>query len=243
MTNASTNNRNLRLTGTILYILGFLLVTALAAIAIIADYESVFYGFEGLGAKKLRTLSCPVLLTPNSPGYVHATIHNPNDKVVELMMRVSFSSPGLFEYEKYREIFEPGETKKLSWPITEKNVDLKRFAFAHIGHFANSNIPFSNANCGMMMIHFPLLSGDQLFFLWFAAGLGSLTAGLYLWYRGSQPIEGRRRQYYQYMRFLAIITLLTLLVGLLCLWVIGIPLLAIVALTVVSLLMLPMMSN
>ena len=243
MTKLSTHHPTLRIFGAVLFTIGIILATSLAAIAIISDYESVFYGFERLGAKNLPTVSCPVLLIPNAPGYVRATIKNQNERPVDLTMRVSFSSPGPFVYDKYKEHFEANQTKNFVWEVTEDNVDLERYVFAHIGHYATFGFSFRNMNCGMMMIGFPLLSGDQLFLLWYTFGIGSLLFGLFLWHSQSKPIEGRRRLYYQYMRFLAIIVLITLLVALLNNWVIGIALLAIIVLAFASLLMIPMMNT
>jgi hypothetical protein len=232
----------LRLLAAMIYLTGVLLTLALTIVAVWADAEAVFYGFNKLGDDPLETLRCPVLVTPNQPGLITADFTNIGEKAINLTIHYSFSGSGAINRQNEKLPLEPYQTKTKTWQVTAQQVDMHWFIFAQIGHFAARLMPFRYQTCGMLMLPVPWLTGDQLFTLWFVLGVGGLVAGIGLWVRFSQPLEGKRFEVYRAMRFLAIFVLVSLLVALQGWWPIGILLLAGVFLTIASMLALTLMS-
>jgi hypothetical protein len=226
MPKTTFRNQIISLSGALLFFLGVVLALMLAVIAIWADYEAIFYGFDLFGNERLPEMDCPVLVTPNQPGLVTVNFTNPLDKDISLVVRANFSNPGPLQQKEMTLPLAVGESRKVSWPVTGEQVDLRFFIFAQVSHLPTATIRYRQSICGMTMIHVPFLSGDQLFVLWFFVAIGSLIGGFFLWCANGQPIEGKRLTFYNYMRFLGTVALLALLAGMEAWWAPGILLLA-----------------
>jgi hypothetical protein len=236
MQNTIVRNKILSLSGAILFFLGVVLALALAVLAIWADYEALFYGFDLFGNERLPNMNCPILVTPNQPGRVTVNITNPLDKEINLIVRANFSNPGPLQQEQETLALAAGESREIFWPVGSEQVDLRFFIFAQVSHLPTATLHYRQDICGMTMVDVPLLSGDQLFALWFLAATGSLIGGFFLWYATSQPIEGKNLALYNYMRFLGTLALLALLCGIEAWWAPGILLLALCLVVLASML-------
>jgi hypothetical protein len=232
----TTRNKILSFGGTLLFFSGVVLAIGLALLAIWADYEALFYGFDLFGNENLPNMNCPILVTPNQPGMVTVDFKNPTDKDISLIVRANFSNPGPLQQKQMTLPLAPGESHKVSWPVTEEQVDLGFFIFAQVSNLPTSSIHYRQDICGMTMLNVPFLSGEQLYVVWFLVANISLMCGFLLWYANSQPVEDKRLAFYNYMRFLGVLALLALLAGIKGWWVLGALLIALCMVVLASML-------
>ncbi len=222
--------------GTFLFMAGILLGMALAAAASFAGVEAQFYGFESIYGAKLKTVHCPVLMTTAHPTQVRATVSNPGDQPVNMLVTTDLSSPGLIQTTEEVVALAAHEKKPLEWTVTSQNVDLGFLILAQVSTSPNYAQPARQGTCGIVVLNVPGLTGNELFTLALVASLLFIVAGAVLMELNSPPMAGRKLSPTIAMRFLGIMTLAGMFTSFIGGWLPGIVFLVVAVLGLVVIL-------
>lgn len=161
-------------------IFGALLFVFVGVIAALGDIQSVTFDNQKLAPERLKTLQCPVVITPNETGIISATITNQTNRAMMNRMRAVITNANDPELERieYEFTLNPEEIRELTWPITSENAQANRFILARVHQVATYATPLRNASCGVMVIDVPYLTGFQLILS--LMGLAALLSGVSL---------------------------------------------------------------
>lgn len=175
-------NRQSRITrslGHLFFWAGIVLGIALLAGSVWADIEARFYGFMSMGDRPVRTLSCPLLITPSGTAKITARFTNPTDRDMNQLLRTDISGP-LVQTDRKSVTLAPGESRRVSWDVTWNDVAFGMFVLIQVAAFPAHPFSFRQSSCGMVAVDVPFLSGGQLTALILVLTLLSAFAGLYL---------------------------------------------------------------
>ncbi len=175
--------------GKILLLVGALLGLALASLAAWAEVEASQYGFVRYTRDRLSSLRCPVFIGPHETLPITVTVTNRKaDYRASFSVRITKSSPLMFETDTERFRLNPGERRVLRWTIGPDNIDLDHFIFVDVyQHGGYPNKPLQ-AQCGVFVLPVDI-PGNV--FLWggILLTLGLLWGGWLLWQRGLRSWE------------------------------------------------------
>lgn len=176
--------------GIILYAIGIALGLVLAFFLTWADFEASSFElptqnrmlFGRSPERDVENFACPLAITRNEVASVGAKISNPSERQVKTVLRMLQTSGSeivnLFEAPL---TFEPGQTLEFSWPVRASDAAWGRFVMARAFMLPSSPLPAMASYCGILVIDFPFLTGNQaLGFLFFLA-LILIAAGWKLW--------------------------------------------------------------
>jgi hypothetical protein len=209
-------SRPQRTFGILLFGIGVLLSTLLAALLTWANYEAAFYGFQLLPGDHFDGLTCPPLMTRHETGTVRVEIRNPSQKAIDPVVRIDVSTREVPESREEKVVVEPGKTQVLEQPITAQNIDLGFFIFAKAFRYPAYPLSKADATCGIFIIDMPFLNGTQLFYLWLALGLIFTPLGLWMWSASLKP-EGAGRMI-NAAKALAVIVMANLFLAVQAIW-------------------------
>jgi hypothetical protein len=230
------NNGTLRAVGLILFVTGVLLGMALFGISIWADFESTFYfGYGVMGVKSLH-LSCPLILTGADSKSVTAYIRNTTDRQVEPSIQTDISNILAVRSDRTPITVPAHQTAPFHWPLTAEDVVFGHLILVHIYQFQSYILPSADANCGILYLNLPGVTGMQVFLLALAGTLLGMVGGLALWSKNNRPLEGHSRRQMRGMIFLAAIVGLGLIFSWAGWWGAGILAFVVAALLLVILL-------
>ncbi len=171
--------------GKALLVLGALIGIGLASLALWAEIEASQYGFVRYTRDRLSSLRCPVFIGPTETLPVRVTVVNRKaDYRAQFTVRITKSSPVLFETQTTSLRLDPGERQTLEWTIGPANVDLGHFIFVDVYQFGGyPNLP-RQSQCGVYVLPVPLPGN---LFLWgsLVLTLALLWGGWALWRRGA----------------------------------------------------------
>src|SRR5689334_7957671 len=87
------NPNRLRLLGVVLYTIGVILGTLLAAMATVPDLEAYLFDADTreISDLKTRDIECPVVITTSEIGQVRSRLENPTDKTHDFIVRAHIS--------------------------------------------------------------------------------------------------------------------------------------------------------
>lgn len=222
MTKGSDNS--LRSLSIILYLVGLLLVLAVAIIAIWPDLEASLFD-RGLSSEEtLRTLNCPLVISPNEETAITATFHNRLERNIRFLVRARISLGGVLRIREAEGVvaLAPGESEELRWPIEAGDAAFGRLILARVYvPRGGAELPSRQAACGVLVMGVPLLTGTQFVALLAIAGIVSLAAGIYLWLRTGQGSVGKKRTGGRTFGLLAFLIVGAMVAGLLGSWMAG----------------------
>lgn len=214
--------KTLRTLGIILFIAGILAGMVMFVFMNWANFEAYFYfGYVAPANKPLTTLRCPLLMTISDTGEV--TIRLTNDTSLDLapLIRTEISSFDVTRSEKVNYSLAAGETRKLSWAVTSKDMVFGHLVMARVFVFSAYTMPSRSGTCGTVMVNLPGLSGMPLFILALVFILVCMTAGWILWLGGSRPFQTEELIAMRAMVLFTIAVLLGLIAGIAGWWVVG----------------------
>jgi len=200
-------------------LIGFALLT----VAVWGDIEASMFSMSQNGEKRLGTLSCPVLITPQDEAEFTAKFHNPIERVIEPSVRVHISSGQLtFKQEdNYRFELAPNETRKLAWPVNPEDAVYGKMVLVKVYLFRHNPIPSQDATCGILVLDLPTVTGKQV--VYGSSGLSFLgmigTVGL--WKKNNRLMTRKQTEAFRSMAILAGSIILGLGASLLGYWLIG----------------------
>jgi hypothetical protein len=211
-----TKRPKARLFALLLFAIGVLPGIALVGAGAWADIEAMFYGFGKFGNDPVRSLLCPLLITPASGTHITARFRNPSDKPIRQRLRIDVSGL-LARKEESRLDLAPHEAKRVAWDVSWNDIDMGFLVLAKVTAYAAYPLPYRESTCGLVAINVPFLTGGWLTALVISLALVCMGAGLRLWWLEIGPLDGRPRQTGQALLFLAaavVIGLVASLMGL-----------------------------
>lgn len=234
MTKTSINT--LRSLSIILYIVGVLLVLAIAIVAVWPDLEASRFERVSWPEETLRTLHCPLVVTPGEEAAITATFENPLEGNIRFTVYARISSGGIVRIRETEDVVDlaPGESEEARWPVAAGDAAFGRMILARVYNSrGGTGLPSSQAACGVLVLGIPLLTGTQFVALLAIVGIVSLAAGIYLGLQTAQEPDARQPLGGRIFGLLAILVAAAMVAGLLGNWVAGGLLLVLVALVLV----------
>jgi len=228
MKNISSTNR---IIGLLLFSAGILLAFVLTAALTWANLEADFYGFQHYTNSRFDGLSCPLMMTRAETGSVIMFVKNPSTTEINPLLRIDLSTSGVFDSQSARIIIKPGETRRFEQTISARNMDLGNFIFAKAFRYPSYPLANAEANCGILVLDVPFLTGGEIFAIWFGLSL-ILTCLGYWMYLASAPKTNNAK--FNALRFLVVAAMGGLLVSINGIWLLGMLSLALTILLVVA---------
>ncbi len=221
-----------RILGILFFSVGILICTALTTAITWVFLESDFYGFPRLAVDRFDGISCPYFMTRRETSTILVSVSNPTEKVIEPVLRVDISTPGVADSSQVQMKIQPGQTQKFERPVGAENIDLGFFIFAKTYRYPTYPLPGAEANCGILILDVPFLTGMQIFIIGLILGLTFTSLGLALW---SSNLENAPKAI-NAAKALTIIALIGLLVSLQGIWIAGLFLIALTILMTTAIL-------
>lgn len=222
----------------LLFSLGVLLGLVFFGFAVWGDLEAHLFAPSIKPGAPLDTMRCPVAITTRETAVVRATFENSTEKTVDRNVR-SFLSQGLvtlIKQEDTRFVLAPGEEKTLSWEASPDDAVYGLFIFARLYLYGLYPQPSLGSSCGILVVNFPFVTGNQLVALVVAASLLCMWVGLGLWYRQHRPLKGNIRTTTQSMVALTIFLMAGMMTAIPGWWFMGMIFLAITVLLIATIL-------
>jgi hypothetical protein len=176
--------------GIILYAIGIVLGLLLALFLTWADFEASSFElptqnkmlFGRAPDGEVENFSCPLAITRNEVAAVSAKISNPSDREVKTILRM-LQTGGSEIANLYESplTFEPAQTLEFSWPVQASDAAWGRFVMARAFMLPSSPLPSMASYCGILVIDFPFLTGNQVVGFLFLLALIFTAAGWKLW--------------------------------------------------------------
>lgn len=219
-----------------LYLLGLLLMLAVAGITIPPAMEVAFFDRPLVTEASLGTLRCPPAVTPHEEGVFTATFTNDQDRDVAFraQARISYHSAVVFEeVDRWVEL-APGEMEVVRWPLEPESAAYGRMILASVHVSRRGSTPPQQQGCGVMVLNLPLFTGTQYVLGMVIGGFLALAASGFVWLDGRRPVQGWRERDIRRLALLAAAVAGAMFAGLFNLWAVGGLLLLFSVLLVVS---------
>ena len=207
----------------LIFSIGVLIGLALTGFAVWADLEASLFSTDIGREAGLPSLNCPVMITEEEIGVVRATIENTLDRRSTRRVYAHFSQGyvTLIREEKDRFTLEGGESRELEWNVTPEDAAYKRVILVRIKSFGGYPSPDRQGSCGILLINFPNLSGNQVLLLTVFGSIAFMAIGIGLSSRYPLSEKKRGRNSLRAMIALAIFVSLGLVSTVLGWWVVG----------------------
>ncbi len=175
---------------------GFLIGLLLAATAIWADLEAALFDPSISAQERLDSLRCPLIMTSGEVRQVSAAFTNDRDKPTNISVRAHFTAGAvtLIQANNSEELLQPGETRRLSWPVSMKNVVFDRLILVRISNLRSPSAPSRQGACGILVLNWPSLRGWFITTAALTAALLGMGSGAFLWLRAHQPLDASERK-------------------------------------------------
>jgi len=210
-----------------LFVVGVLLATLCAGIAVIGDMEALLFDASLTPDAALTTLRCPILITAAETATISAQVTNSTDRTVQFPVYAHISQGYVTWYreERFQLSLAPGERRKLEWTAGPNDAAWDRVIMVRVHALRSGGLPYRAGGCGIMVVPVSFLSGGVILGTLTAAALLCMGGGIALWALGHRPLLRRPLAIVQMMAALAGILVAAILVGFLGLWLPGLLLL------------------
>lgn len=225
----------LRSTSLLLFFLGVVTAMLLFGSLTWASLEAAFYFGYGIQGVNNLDLDCPRLLTAADSASVTAMVRNTTDRDVEPRLEANISS-NLLRSEEVQIQLPAGQSAPVTWQVGPTDVVFDHLIIVRIYQFQAFVLPSADANCGILFLDTPALSGAQVLAITISVSLFGTLAGLALWAAANQPLTGRPLDLLRGMLFLGGLCTFGLALSWIGLWVAGVLLFALAAFMLVILL-------
>jgi len=207
----------------VIFAFGVVLGLGLTAGTVVAGLESSVYFGPGYPADtELKTLKCPVMITPQEIGVISIDMVNTTDKSIEPMIQLEVSNPGVFNIYKEKYPVESGATREIQWQVTPENVVHKRMILVRAYQFPTYKTPSRSGSCGILLVDFFGMTGNQILMLTFVISLVSMAIGLGWWLAANRPLRGDAWLASRALLALAVTVTIGMIVGYQGIWLLGI---------------------
>jgi hypothetical protein len=113
---------------------------------------------------------------------------------------------------------QPGESRKLSWDVDQKNVDLGYFIFARAFASSSSTLPMREATCGTLVLNLPFKGGPIIYSAILILILIGVALGLILWSRNRDKTDPGAVSQTWWMRFILLVVAIGIIAGIFNVW-------------------------
>lgn len=209
---------------TLLFILGIVLGTLLAGVAVWGDLEAFLFDSAITPEAPLTTLRCPILMTATQTDTVGITLRNTSDRATSFYVRahISLGFVTLMSEENSRLPLEPGQSGRLEWPIYPGDAAFGRVILVRVHVLPNAPFPYRAASCGIVLVNLPgLLPGDAWYAIGLVISLACAAGGIALWITSNRPLQGRALLVARVQGALIGAVSLSVLFAVLKLWLVG----------------------
>ena len=219
----------LRFLSLTIFTLGILIGMAIAGGIVWGDLEASLFDSSINANSTLRSLKCPIAITTDEVGIIHATLKNPTDREKSFYVRAHISE-GYVSLK--REINQqitvaPGEKGKVFWEIYPEDAAYNSVVLFRAYVNASYPVPSQGNFCGVLVLDIPLLSGSQFFLLLLVLSLAGILSGRWLWRIANPKRNENSASMGNAMNALATIVFGSILTGYLGWWILGILLFAV----------------
>jgi hypothetical protein len=229
------NKNSLHSIGVILFVLGISLGLILFGMIAWAKLESDFYfGYSYQADEPLMSMSCPHIMTFSETKPIIITLKNPTQKVVSPMIEVDISNHGVYRTIRTQPSIAPGETQVLNWDVTSDDVEFGHLILVKVFVFSVSVLPSREGTCGILVVNFPVLSGNLLFISLLTLSLISIFVWAGIWIVNQHHMKERIPYATSGMFVLAIIVIAGIIISLLGAWLPSLCLFAVAILLIAS---------
>lgn len=215
-------NPTLRRVGLIVFSIAILLGLLLTLLRAVPDFEASQYIFYNYGYPKLVSLRCPVLMTVRDLENVTIQLHNTLNRDLRYYIEAQFSAPLLMNPSVQHPELAPGEIRKLTWPVSEQNIDLGNFIFARV--YTSASIPNGRheSTCGTVVLSLPFKGGPELYYALLFLTVLALGIGLWLWFRYRNLANAAMRSRSAWMIFISVVIVVGLVLSVFNIWLVAI---------------------
>jgi len=200
-------NPTLRRVGLIIFFIAILFGVILTLVRAVPDLEANLYGFIKYGYPRLYSLSCPVLMTTRDRGSVTIRLKNTLERNLSYYVQTQLSTPSLMDTHEQRLDLSPGESRKISWDVTEVNIDLGNFILAHAFTSAATARGMRESTCGTLVLNLPFQGAAMVYYFLFFLTVIGIAVGLWVWIRYRDLSNPADRVRYGWMFFIAAVVL------------------------------------
>jgi hypothetical protein len=219
-----------------LFSLGLILALALAAALTWAELEASIFDVSLIAGSQALPLQCPLALSRDETSYITASFSNPSEREVRQIVRAHISDGFVTLMREEETLLElaPGETQRLSWPITAQDAAYGRVVLARVHALrAGPEHPYRQRSCGVLVLGVPV--NGHIFALALAAfSLTLMAFGAYRCWRLRPKQAGRRDQATLLMGLLGALATTALISAYAGWWVLGVVVLIVTLLVLLA---------
>jgi hypothetical protein len=219
----------------IVFAVGVLLGSVFIGIAVWGDLEATLFNPGMQEEARLRQLRCPVMMTrAQGTGTISVRIRNTLDRAANFFARARISEGylTLMREETARIPLGPGEAERLEWQVSVDDAAFDRIIFFRVAVSGGYPLPSRQGICGIVVVDFPGLTGNQLSALGVAISLICSIGGAAVWISSHPQRIGLKVQVSRIMVFLASVLFIGIVLSLLGWWVIGLASLIVILLSI-----------
>ena len=230
------NHKGLRFLSIVLFFMGTILGMVLFGSIVVANMEATFYfGGIKLAEEDLKTLQCPVIITPLDRSAVTATITNTTNKTIKPLYRMNISSDGeISRLVETTPTIAPGETSQVEWAVDPGDSIYGNLILVKVMQYKTIKTPSREGTCGTLLLDIPYLTGNQVLFTGIFSSLVLMGAGIFLWLKGNKPLIGRSLNLRNAMLSMLVVIGAGITASCCGVWMLGIILLAVCILLLVA---------
>jgi hypothetical protein len=172
-----------RTLGLILYLAGAVLGLVLLALLVWGDIEASTFGSAQSSDEKFKILNCPVFITKDEVGEISLVIDNPTDRDVTPLLRstITFKFVTLVDEQEQRLSIPAGGSQTVTWQVTRENAAYGSVILARFYQLSNYSLPSREEFCGIVVLPFSGLTGQQAFIASFFLSLILVAVGIALY--------------------------------------------------------------
>ena len=204
--------------GFIIFALALILGVLLCLVRAIPDLEATMFGFIKFGYPALSSMRCPPLMTTSDRQPVTIKLKNNLDRPLAYSVTAQFSSPVLINSVSDRLELQPGETRVLSWDVSQENINMGSFIFARVFTSAAKAQGMNESLCGTFVMNLPLTGGPVIYFAAIFVTALFIVLGLWLWRRNTLLSEPHLVAQFTWMRFNAVLIVIGVIAGYMDSW-------------------------
>lgn len=172
----------LRTFGLVLYMLGAIIGFLLLTMSVWGDVEASTFSAALSSDEPLDTLNCPVFIAKDEVGVISAVIENGTDRDASPMVRSRITSGFVTLVDEQNQTVDipAGESREVSWNVSLDNAAYGRLILARFYQFSNFSVPSRQGFCGIVVLPFSGLTGQQVFVGGFVLSMLLVAAGISL---------------------------------------------------------------
>lgn len=213
-----------RIVSLLVLFIGLLLAMVVAFISFWPGMEASLFDTSTTAEATLDGVTCPRVLTADESGVIQATLDNPLDRPITLLVRTRISEGRVTLIRQFSHLvdLQPGESDTLSWDVSADDAVYNRVIMARVFVTRNPPLPSRQRLCGTMVVPVSGMSGNQLLTAAIIASLLGIGAGGVSLVWSERPFVAQKRFWAQAVGALVALVLLNMILSLLGIWWAGV---------------------